>query len=82
MWDEQYESLLREHLSLLEPHEELTPDLNLREFGLDSLGIVDLLMSIEAAYGVRLTDEALSMETFETPEVLWKTLTGLQEAAV
>jgi acyl carrier protein len=74
MWDEQFERLLRSQLPFLEPDEELVSDLNLREFGLDSLGVVDLLVSLEQAYGIRLLDEDLIMDTFAAPSVLWATL--------
>jgi acyl carrier protein len=80
MWDEQFEVLLRGHLPFLDAGEELQPDLSLREFGLDSLGVVDLLVSLEDAYSVRFVDDALSMDAFESPAVLWDTVFSLQEA--
>lgn len=80
MWDERFEALLRSHLPFLEVTEELVGDLNLREFGLDSLGVVDLLVSLEEAYDVRLRDEDLTMDTFASPSVLWATLHRLSNA--
>jgi acyl carrier protein len=82
VWDEQFEALLRSHLPFLPAGEELSPDLDMREFGLDSLGVVDLLVSLESTYGLRLTDEILSMDTFSTPAVLWRALSEIQDAAV
>lgn len=79
MWNEQFESLLRTHLPFLPDDEKLDPELNLREFGLDSMGVVDLLVSLESAYQVRLTDDLLSMDTFATPAILWTTLDGIKE---
>jgi acyl carrier protein len=77
MWDERFETLLRSHLPFLEPEGEVAGDLNLREFGLDSLGVVDLLVSLEEAYGVRFIGEDLKMDTFTAPSVLWATLSKL-----
>jgi acyl carrier protein len=77
MWDEQFEKLLRDHLPFLEADEELSGDLNLREFGLDSLGVVDLLVSLEEMYGVHFINDDLTMETFAAPSVLWATLCRL-----
>jgi acyl carrier protein len=82
MWDERFEVLVRKHLFFLAADEELRPGLDLREFGLDSLGVVDLLVSLESAYGVRLTDDFLSMDTFATPAVLWGALSRIQDATV
>jgi acyl carrier protein len=79
MWNEQFEVLLRTHLPFLPDEQELRPELDLREFGLDSMGVVDLLVSIESEYCVRLTDDVLSMDTFATPGVLWATLDEIQK---
>ncbi|MFC8079837.1 acyl carrier protein [Streptomyces sp. NPDC057137] len=78
MWDESFEQLLRKQIPLLEPDEELTADLSLRDFGLDSMGMVSLLSSVEDAYGVRFVDDALNMDNFATPATLWKTLDAMR----
>ncbi|MFC3999728.1 phosphopantetheine-binding protein [Nocardiopsis sediminis] len=77
MWDEQFESILREHLPFLPADEEIRKDLSLMEAGLDSMGIVELLSKLEAAYEVRFQDEALALETFESAGTLWSTLAAL-----
>lgn len=77
MWDQNFEDLLRQRLAFLPADEELTADLPLGDYGLDSMGIVDLMVSLEDAYGVRFVDELLTLETFATPGVLWSALTGL-----
>ena len=81
MWDEQFEELLRRYLPFLSAGEALDRDTSLRDIGLDSLGTVELLASLEGAYGVRFVDEALSMETFATPAVLWTTLSAMAKPA-
>jgi acyl carrier protein len=79
MWNEQFEVLLRTQLPFLPDDEELRPELALREYGLDSLGVVDLLITLESEYCVRLTDDVLSMDTFATPGTLWAALAGLRD---
>jgi acyl carrier protein len=79
-WDQNFEDMLREHLPFLDDDEPLVPDTDLRDCGLDSLGAVELLGSLESAYDIRFVDEALSLDTFATPEVLWNTVTRLQAA--
>ncbi|CAL9567750.1 hypothetical protein SUDANB58_04773 [Streptomyces sp. enrichment culture] len=78
MWDTKFEDLLRGFLPFLGADEPLTEDTGLRDLGLDSLGIVELLATLENEYGVRFHDDALGKETFETPGVLWKVLSGLR----
>ena len=79
MWDERFEESVRRYLPYLPADEELAADTPLRDFGLDSLATVELLSALEASYEVRFQDEALSLATFETPEVLWKTLSRIRE---
>ncbi|MFF6907055.1 phosphopantetheine-binding protein [Streptomyces sp. NPDC012389] len=78
MWDEQFEVLLRKQLSFLPPDEKIQGDMELRDYGLDSLGTIELLSGLETAYDVRFRDEALTLETFRTPDVLWKTVQSLR----
>ncbi|RLL68244.1 acyl carrier protein [Streptomyces sp. Z26] len=78
MWDQAFEELLRKHLSLLEPEDEITADLSLRDFGLDSMGMVALLSGLEDAYNVRFVDDALNFENFATPATLWKTVSAMR----
>ncbi|GAB3465878.1 hypothetical protein GCM10027570_54490 [Streptomonospora sediminis] len=78
MWDEQFETTLRNSLPFLAAGDEIREDTSLMDAGLDSMGIVELLAKLEAAYGVRFQDDALTLETFETPGTLWKVLAGLR----
>ncbi|HEX6519141.1 MAG TPA: acyl carrier protein [Streptosporangiaceae bacterium] len=80
MWDEKFEVLLRAYLPFLSDEEELRPELDLRDYGLDSLGVVDLLGTLESEYCIRLTEDVLSMETFAEPGVLWQTLNEIRQA--
>jgi acyl carrier protein len=74
MWDKRFEDLLRKFLPYLPQDEALDADAPLRDFGLDSLATVELLSTLEGAFGTRFEDEALSLETFQTPAILWKAL--------
>jgi acyl carrier protein len=79
-WDEQFESILREHLPFLLADEPLDPGQDLRAAGLDSLGVVNMLVALESAYGVRLAEEAMTMDTFATPAILWNALLNVNGA--
>lgn len=81
MLDERLEELMRPHLPFLPTGERLTSDSDLRDFGLDSMAIVELLATLERTYGVRFKDELLNLETFATPGTLWRALTGLGATA-
>ncbi|WP_422769370.1 condensation domain-containing protein [Plantactinospora sp. WMMC1484] len=70
-WDERFEELLRAALPLLPDDEELAPDLELAAFGLDSLTIVELLVTVEQTYDILLSEERLVFDVFATPVALW-----------
>jgi acyl carrier protein len=82
MWDQQFDELVRSFLPFLPPEGALTEELSLRDLGLDSMGSVELLAAVEDAYGVRLLDEALSLETFATPGTLWRAVSASLAPAV
>lgn len=77
MWDDRFEETLRTFLPFLPPDEPLASDVRLRDLGLDSLAMVQLLGTLEDTYQVRFLDGALTMETFESPGVLWKTVESM-----
>jgi acyl carrier protein len=79
MWDKKFEGILRAHLPFLPADTPLKADDDLRDLGLDSLGTVEMLASLESTYGVRFIGDALRIELFSSPESIWKTLNGLLE---
>jgi acyl carrier protein len=81
MWDQQFEEILRQYLPFLSADEKLEQSTGLRDLGLDSMGIVEMLAALEDAYAVRFLDETLTVETFATPGVLWATLSEMSAQA-
>ncbi|MFK4106530.1 acyl carrier protein [Streptomyces sp. NPDC019531] len=81
MWDKQFAEILRKHLPFLPAIEDLLPGSDLRDLGLDSLGTVDLLASLESVYGVRFVNDELTLENFSTPETIWSALSRLTKAS-
>ncbi|MEV7174927.1 acyl carrier protein [Streptomyces sp. NPDC093224] len=74
MWDSRFEELLREHLPFISTAEQISEDTSLRDYGLDSLAMVELLTALESAYEIRFEAAALTPETFATAGRLWKSL--------
>jgi len=56
----------------LAPGEDLSGEVQLVQYGLDSMGTVTLLVALESALDVEFPDEALVPETFETAGRLWE----------
>lgn len=80
IWDSKFEQIIRSYLPFLPPEEPLDEETPLREYGLDSLGIVELLSTLESEYNLRFSEEDLMLETFANPGVLWRSLTRLGSA--
>ena len=63
---ERLEDVVRPHLRFLKPGENLAPDQNLGEIGLDSLASINLLVEIEEEFGIMIPDEELDENTFNS----------------
>ncbi|MFJ8752645.1 phosphopantetheine-binding protein [Streptomyces sp. NPDC102441] len=76
----EFEAVLRECLDgLIGPEEPLQEDSDLAVFGIDSLTVVRLLVTIEEAFGVTIPDEIITFEIFSSPGALWNVVSGLLE---
>jgi acyl carrier protein len=71
-WPQEFESVLRDQLPGLEPSAQLSGEVPLVQYGLDSMGTVTLLIALESALDVQFPDNALTPETFETADLLWE----------
>ncbi|MEO3977547.1 phosphopantetheine-binding protein [Streptomyces sp. CAU 1734] len=81
-WDRAYESLLHEVLPRLSAKGPLRPDSSLKAAGLDSLAMVEVLVRVEAEYGIGIPDSDLVAATFATPASLWQVVSALREQTV
>jgi acyl carrier protein len=57
---------------------DVTPETNLAQIGVDSLLLVELLITVEESFEVEFPDDLLVPETFETPASLWNVVTSLR----
>jgi acyl carrier protein len=77
-WDEEFEAVIRPHLVALDKDARIPPDLELRSAGLDSLALIELLVSIEDVFGLEFPDELLTAQTFRTTGTLWTVVAALR----
>ena len=80
-WDHAFDNELRKHLKLLPQEQALAPDAGLVDLGLDSLGVVSLLVQLESLYQISFPDSAMTFETFASPATLWAAVARLQGGA-
>lgn len=71
MWDSKFEGILRPHLPLLKADQPIASELGLRDVGVDSLALIELLVTVEDTYEVEFPDELLTADTFRTVGTLW-----------
>ena len=73
---DEFQDILRPHLPYANSGE-LTAGDELTSFGLDSMGVVQLLADLEDHYDLELPDDILNEETFATVGSLWQVLSSL-----
>jgi acyl carrier protein len=66
---------------ILDTDHALTPQSDLFAAGLDSMGIMQLLLAIEDRFGVAIDPAELSRENFSTAEKIAALVTAKKEAA-
>jgi acyl carrier protein len=75
-----FEAMLRAGLDgLIGPETPLREDSDLTVYGIDSLAVVRLLVTIEDTFGVMIPDELISFEIFASPGALWHVISGFRE---
>ena len=64
--------VVRPHLKFLSSADSLAPTQKLGEAGLDSMASIDLLLDLERAYEVTISDDDLTENSFATLEEIQK----------
>lgn len=75
------ETALRPFLPGLASDEPLVADAPLSRHGLDSFGMVQLVLALERQYGIALPDEVLDEGNFATAAAMWRMLESLGAVA-
>lgn len=76
-WNVEFEDVVLAGLPGAPPGLRLEPDLVLAAYGLDSVGTLGLIASLEAAFGLTLPEDELIPSNFKTPSDIWALLSRL-----
>ncbi|MFI9100380.1 acyl carrier protein [Streptomyces fildesensis] len=79
-WDTAFDEVLRTSLPLLKQGEELLPGTPLSEYGLDSMGMMQLIARLETSHGVSFPPGTMPSSAFANPGVLWGMVQAAQQA--
>ena len=74
---EKIQAVLRPHLRFLPKNQPIPVNEGLGKLGLDSMAAINLLFDMEQAFDIKIPDELLTSETFETAAALEKTIRPL-----
>jgi acyl carrier protein len=77
--DDKLVTVLRRHSRFLNPGDEVSPDADLRDLGVDSMRAIHLVVDIENTFNIRFPDELLTRDTFKTPLTLATAIHDLVE---
>jgi len=72
--------MIRKCARLLDPDEPIWPERPLREVGVDSFGLVDLLVMLEDGFDIILPDDQLTPEMFESAATIAVVVASAQTA--
>jgi acyl carrier protein len=80
-WSRQFEDVLRACMKA--PSDtRIEPDTRLRDLGIDSIEIVELIMVLEDEFNVEISDDLLTPATFETAGTIWGLLCAIVPPSV
>ncbi|MDT0345435.1 phosphopantetheine-binding protein [Streptomyces litchfieldiae] len=79
-WSTQFEKIVRAHLPALTDGTGLEPTAKLFDLGLNSLGMIALLVALEDEFDVTFPEADLGAETFATPAMLWGVIDRVRES--
>jgi nodulation protein F len=77
-WEQRFEQIIRDNVRLLTGDMPLRPDTNLVDLGLSSLGMISLMVEVEAEYAITISEDLLVLDTFATPGALWTAVRRLR----
>ncbi|ADB33186.1 phosphopantetheine-binding protein [Kribbella flavida DSM 17836] len=75
-WPDAFEETVRSLLPAYPAQQPLPPDASFRSVGLDSLGIMTLVMRLQQRFAVRFPPAVVAIANFETPAAAWRTVSA------
>jgi acyl carrier protein len=76
-WDEKFDHLLRSHRRLAESQDTIAPDVPFDLLGIDSLGLLGLIVDSEEVFGIEFPSDMLTSDVLATPGTFWQALKDL-----
>jgi acyl carrier protein len=75
------EAIVRPHLKFVKEGEEIAPDRNLGEAGLDSMASIDLLLDLEEKAEIVIADDLITENSFFSLEEIAKLVEEARESS-
>jgi acyl carrier protein len=79
-WPTEFDAILRRHCQMPSTDTQIDPDTLLTSLGMDSLEVVEFIVSIEDTFDLSIPQELLTPQTFATPATVWTMLAELRAA--
>jgi hypothetical protein len=76
-WDHAFENILRPYTRLVAPTDPIDDGASFADLGVDSLGILGLIVDSEEVFGVEIPLDLLSEDALAGPAAFWRILDGL-----
>lgn len=76
-WDEEFDHLLRSYCGIVGPRDVIGPDVPFDILGVDSVGLLGLIVDSEEIFGVEFPNDMLNSTVLATPGSFWRALRDL-----
>ena len=80
-WDEKYDHLVRSYCGRTESQDAIAPDIPFDLLGVDSVGLLGLIVDSEEIFGVECPNDMLTSDVLATPGTFWQALKDLMSAS-
>jgi acyl carrier protein len=71
------EKILRVHARFIPADSDINPEMSLESLGVDSIGMIELILQIETEFDLEIPAEQITPETFATPASIWRLLSEI-----
>jgi len=80
MWDQRFDSILREHMPDMAVDDAISPNEEMASLGVTSMLLLSLMLALQDEYEIRFPMDALVEESFRSPSSIWLAVESLRES--
>ena len=80
-WPQEFDQIMRRYCRFADPVLAIAANSSLTSLGIDSMGLINMIIAIEDTFAVTVPDEMLTSESLRTPGSVWAAVRDLINGA-